>query len=206
MLFRSDWVDGVLFDSGVSSMQIDDRERGFTYAHDAQLDMRMDSSGELSAAVILNEYPEAAIAHILHIYGEERFARRIATGIVRSRASGPISSSGHLTKIIEASVPAAARRRGGHPAKRTFQALRIAVNDELTHLDQAVHQALDSVGVGGRVIALSYHSLEDRIVKKQFTLRTRTNEPHDLPLRAQDRKSTRLNSSHSSVSRMPSSA
>ena len=177
-----DEVDGVLFDLGVSSMQLDVRERGFAYAEDAPLDMRMDDSRGPTAADVLNTYDAAELARILREYGEERFARQLARAIVRRRDSRPFDRSADLVELLREVIPAPARRTGGHPAKRTFQALRIEVNDELGVLSRAVPAALDSVGVGGRVAVMSYHSLEDRLVKRAFAARTRNRVPEDLPV------------------------
>jgi 16S rRNA (cytosine1402-N4)-methyltransferase len=174
-------VDGVLFDLGVSSMQLDVRERGFAYAEDAPLDMRMNDTAGQTAADVLNTYPVEELARILKSYGEERFARRIAEAIVREREREPFSRSARLVELIRAAIPAAARRTGGHPAKRTFQALRIEVNDELSVLRRALPAAIDAIGVGGRVVVMSYHSLEDRLVKQAFAEHTKTHLPPDLP-------------------------
>jgi 16S rRNA (cytosine1402-N4)-methyltransferase len=174
-------VDGVLFDLGVSSMQLDVRERGFAYAEDAPLDMRMDDSHGTTAADVLNTYPVEELARILHQYGEEKFARRIAQAIVRERENEPFTRSARLVELLYAAIPAPARRTGGHPAKRTFQALRIEVNDELNVLRRALPAAIEAVNVGGRVVVESYHSLEDRLVKHAFTAATRTDVPDDLP-------------------------
>jgi len=175
-------VDGVLFDLGVSSMQLDVRERGFAYAEDAPLDMRMDDSTGATAADVLNTYEAADLARILRDYGEERFARQLARAIVKRRDSRPFDRSAELVELLREVIPAPARRTGGHPAKRTFQALRIEVNDELGVLSRAIPAALDAVGVGGRVVVMSYHSLEDRLVKRAFTARTRSRVPEDLPV------------------------
>jgi 16S rRNA (cytosine1402-N4)-methyltransferase len=175
-------VDGVLFDLGVSSMQLDRAERGFSYAHDAPLDMRMDPRSTLTAADIVNTYDESALADILRRYGEERFAARIAAHIVRRRAHTPLTSTGELVALLYQAIPAPARRTGGHPAKRTFQALRIAVNDELDSLRSALPVALDALAVDGRIVVLSYQSLEDRIVKQLFTEATTSRTPVDLPV------------------------
>ncbi|BBZ43628.1 ribosomal RNA small subunit methyltransferase H [Mycobacterium parmense] len=175
-------VDGVLFDLGVSSMQLDRAERGFAYAQDAPLDMRMDQESPLTAADILNDYDEAALAEILHRYGEERFARRIAARIVRQRARTPFTTTAQLVELLYQAIPAAARRTGGHPAKRTFQALRIAVNDELGSLRAALPAALDALAVGGRIVVLAYQSLEDRIVKRLFADAVASRTPVDLPV------------------------
>jgi 16S rRNA (cytosine1402-N4)-methyltransferase len=174
-------ADAVLFDLGVSSMQLDVRERGFAYAEDAPLDMRMNDTAGQTAADVLNTYPVEELSRILKIYGEERFARRIAEAVVRERAREPFTRSARLVELIRESIPAPARRTGGHPAKRTFQALRIEVNDELSVLRRAVPASIEAIGVGGRVVAMSYHSLEDRIVKQVFTERTRLDVPPDLP-------------------------
>ncbi len=175
-------VDGVLFDLGVSSMQLDRAERGFAYAQDAPLDMRMDPASHLTAADIVNTFDEAALADILHRYGEERFARRIAAQIVRQRARAPFTSTGELVALLYQAIPAPARRTGGHPAKRTFQALRIAVNDELTSLRSALPAALGALTGGGRVVVLAYQSLEDRIVKRVFADAAASRTPLDLPV------------------------
>ncbi|MBZ5733341.1 16S rRNA (cytosine(1402)-N(4))-methyltransferase RsmH [Nocardioides sp. TRM66260-LWL] len=171
----------VLFDLGVSSMQLDLRERGFAYAADAPLDMRMDGTRGRTAADLLNEAPVAELVRILRDYGEERFASRIAEAIDRERQREPFTTSGRLVELLYASIPAPARRTGGHPAKRTFQALRIAVNDELAVLERALPAALAAVAVGGRVVVEAYQSLEDRLVKQAFAAATRLDVPPDLP-------------------------
>ncbi len=176
-----DHVDGVLFDLGVRSMQLDVRERGFAYAEDAPLDMRMNDSAGMTAADVLNTYDERELARILHQYGEEKFARKIARAIVREREVEPWTRSGRLVELLYAEIPAPARRTGGHPAKRTFQALRIEVNDEIDVLRRAMPASLQAVGVGGRVVVESYHSLEDRITKQVFTEATRLDVPPDMP-------------------------
>lgn len=173
-------VDGVLFDLGVSSMQLDLPERGFAYAVDAPLDMRMGSTGP-TAADVLNTYGAAELARVLKEYGEERMARRIADAVVRERAIEPFTTSGRLVALLYDVIPAPARRTGGHPAKRTFQALRMEVNDELGVLRRAMPAAVDAIGVGGRVVVESYHSLEDRLVKRVFADATRLDVPDDLP-------------------------
>ena len=177
-------VMGLLFDLGVSSPQLDDPARGFAYAQDAPLDMRMDQTAERTAADIVNGYPPAELARILHEYGEERFARRIAEAVVRERARAPITSTERLSTIVKDAIPAATRRTGGNPAKRTFQALRIEVNDELGTLRRALPAALDRLAVGGRVVVLAYHSLEDRIVKRELVRRTADQTPPGLPVPA----------------------
>jgi 16S rRNA (cytosine1402-N4)-methyltransferase len=174
-------VDGVLFDLGVSSMQLDMRERGFAYAVDAPLDMRMNDTAGATAADVLNTYPAQELARILRQYGEERFAGRIAEAVAREREKEPFSGSARLVELIRTSIPAAARRTGGHPAKRTFQALRIEVNDELGALRRALPAAIEAIGVGGRVVVMAYHSLEDRLTKQAFNAVTRSDLPPDLP-------------------------
>jgi 16S rRNA (cytosine1402-N4)-methyltransferase len=174
-------VDAVLFDLGVSSMQLDVRERGFAYSVDAPLDMRMNDTDGPTAADVLNGYSVEELTRVLREYGEERFARRIAEAIVRERAKEPFERSGRLVELLYAAIPAPARRTGGHPAKRTFQALRIEVNDELSVLRRALPAAIDAIGVGGRVVVMSYHSLEDRITKHVFADHTRSDVPPDLP-------------------------
>lgn len=173
-------VSGVLFDLGVSSMQLDVRERGFAYAEDAPLDMRMGSAG-MTAADVLNTYEARDLARVLKEYGEEKFARKIAAAVVRERAREPFTTSARLVELLYAEIPAPARRTGGHPAKRTFQALRMEVNDELAVLRRAIPAAIDAISVGGRVVVESYHSLEDRLVKQAFTAATRLDVPEDLP-------------------------
>ncbi|HEX2895968.1 MAG TPA: 16S rRNA (cytosine(1402)-N(4))-methyltransferase RsmH [Marmoricola sp.] len=175
-------VQGVLFDLGVSSMQLDLRERGFAYAEDAPLDMRMDDTTGLTAADVLNTYPAAELARILRSYGEEKFARQIARAIVRERERAPFERSARLVDLLREVIPAPARRTGGHPAKRTFQALRIEVNDELGVLRRAIPAAIDALAVGGRVVVMSYHSLEDRMVKQELAVRSRVSVPDDLPV------------------------
>jgi 16S rRNA (cytosine1402-N4)-methyltransferase len=174
-------ADAVLFDLGVSSMQLDVRERGFAYAEDAPLDMRMDPTTGPTAADLLNTATAAELTRVLREYGEEKFASRIAGAVVRRREERPFTTSADLVELLYATIPAPARRTGGHPAKRTFQALRMEVNDELAVLRRAVPAALASVGVGGRVVVESYHSLEDRLVKRAFTAVTRLDVPPDLP-------------------------
>jgi 16S rRNA (cytosine1402-N4)-methyltransferase len=176
-----DRVQGVLFDLGVSSMQIDLRERGFSYARDAPLDMRMDPTRGQSAADVLNTYPVSELARLLKVYGEERFAQRIAQRIVREREREPFDSSARLVEVVAAAIPAAARR-SGHPAKRIFQALRIEVNDEIAVLRRALPAAIDALALGGRVVVMSYHSLEDRLTKQVLGERSRTTAPPDMPV------------------------
>jgi len=161
-------VDGILFDLGVSSPQLDDAGRGFSYMHDAPLDMRMDRQAALSAAEIINSWPEEEIKRILFEYGEERHAGRIASAIVRRRQIDPVETTGQLVQIIRSAMPPQALREKQHPAKRTFQAVRIAVNDELGALKQALEAAVALINPGGRIAVISFHSLEDRIVKECF--------------------------------------
>ncbi|GAB2644086.1 16S rRNA (cytosine(1402)-N(4))-methyltransferase RsmH [Gordonia jinhuaensis] len=175
-------ITTALFDLGVSSMQLDRAERGFAYAVDAPLDMRMNADDPLTAAEILNTYSHGEIARVLSEYGEERFAGRIASAIVREREREPFTTSGRLVELLYASIPAAARRTGGHPAKRTFQALRIEVNDELGSLRRAIPAAAEALSVGGRIAVMSYQSLEDRIVKREFAERLRSTSPPGLPV------------------------
>ncbi len=177
-----DSVQGVLFDLGVSSPQLDDPERGFAYSYDAPLDMRMDRTREPSAAEVVNRYPAEELARVLREYGEERFARRIADAVVRERSRSPITSTSRLSDIVREAIPAAARRTGGHPAKRTFQALRIEVNRELALLGRALPDALDLLSVGGRMVVLAYHSLEDRAVKRALAAAAADTTPPGLPV------------------------
>ncbi len=174
-------VDAVLFDLGVSSMQLDIRERGFAYAADAPLDMRMDGTTGDTAADVLNTYSVAELTRVLRDYGEEKFARKIARAVVSQREDAPFTTSARLVELLYAEIPAPARRTGGHPAKRTFQALRMEVNDELAVLQRAIPAAIEAIGVGGRVVVESYHSLEDRLVKRAFTAVSRLDVPDDLP-------------------------
>lgn len=175
-------VDGVLFDLGVSSMQVDTASRGFAYAQDAPLDMRMDPGQELTAETVVNTYPSGELIRVLRSYGEERFAARIAAAIVRVRAQQPLTSTRRLAELVQEAIPAPARRTGGNPAKRTFQALRIEVNGELAALEAALPAALDALVPGGRIVVLSYHSLEDRLTKRTLRQRARSSVPADLPV------------------------
>jgi 16S rRNA (cytosine1402-N4)-methyltransferase len=175
-------IDGALFDLGVSSLQLDIANRGFAYAQDAPLDMRMDQTRGPTAEEVVNTYSAAELARVLREYGEERFAARIAAAIVRERAKAPITSSAHLAELVRDSIPAATRRTGGHPAKRTFQALRIEVNGELAALRSALPATLDALVPGGRVVVMSYHSLEDRITKQALAARARSSAPPGLPV------------------------
>ena len=175
-------LDGVLFDLGVSSLQLDMRERGFAYSYDAPLDMRMDSTRGITAADIVNTYSAADLARILRDYGEERFAKRVADRIVEARAVEPFTTTARLSDLVRDAIPAATRRTGGHPAKRTFQALRIAVNDELSVLERAIPRAVAALNVSGRIAVLSYHSLEDRLVKRVFAAESTSSAPPGLPV------------------------
>jgi 16S rRNA (cytosine1402-N4)-methyltransferase len=175
-------VQGVLFDLGVSSLQLDTDARGFAYSRDAPLDMRMDASGGLTAAEILNGYDVGHLTRILRDYGEERFARRIAEAIVRARSVAPFTTSARLVDLVRDAIPAPARRTGGNPAKRTFQALRIEVNAELDVLARALPAAFDALAVGGRLVVLSYHSLEDRLVKRGLQGYAQPLVPPDMPV------------------------
>lgn len=163
-----DQVDGILFDLGVSSPQLDEAERGFSYNQDAPLDMRMDQDAELTASTIVNEWPEEEIASIIWEYGEERFSRRIARAICEARKSRPIETTLELAELVKQAIPAATRRTGPHPAKRTFQAIRIAVNAELEVFSSALVDAIELLKPGGRVSVITFHSLEDRICKQTF--------------------------------------
>lgn len=174
-------ADGMIFDLGVSSMQLDDPDRGFSYSVPAPLDMRMDQTDEITAATVVNEYSEQEITRVLREYGEEKFASRIARGIVKAREVQPLTQSVELVDIIREAIPAPARRTGGNPAKRTFQALRVEVNAELSTVRSAIPAALDVLAVGGRMVVLSYQSLEDRIVKQEFARRCVSGVPDDLP-------------------------
>lgn len=181
-------VQGILFDLGVSSMQLDEAERGFAYAQDAPLDMRMDATAGITAADILNSYSVEDLTRILRAYGEERYARRIAQRIVAEREAAPWDTSARLVDVIRAAIPAAARTSGGHPAKRTFQALRIEVNHELETLERAIPAALSLLAPRGRMVVMSYQSLEDRIVKQAFVAGASPQVPHGLPVIPEDRK------------------
>ncbi|MEU4698404.1 16S rRNA (cytosine(1402)-N(4))-methyltransferase RsmH [Nonomuraea dietziae] len=175
-------IDGVLFDLGVSSPQLDEGERGFAYSYDARLDMRMDTEQSLTAEEVVNTYSVGELTRILRDYGEERFAPRVAALIVKERAKEAITSTKRLADIVRAAIPAATRRTGGNPAKRTFQALRIEVNAELTAFETALPASLDALALGGRVVVLSYHSLEDRLTKQVLAARTRDTSPPGLPV------------------------
>jgi 16S rRNA (cytosine1402-N4)-methyltransferase len=175
-------VQGVLFDLGMSSLQLDQATRGFAYAYDAPLDMRMDPATALTAADVLNTYSAPDLARVLREHGEERFARQIAAAVVRERQRTPFTTSARLVQLLRQVIPAPARRTGGHPAKRTFQALRIEVNAELAILERALPAAVEALDIGGRIVVVSYHSLEDRLVKKTLTAQARSTAPPGLPV------------------------
>ena len=175
-------VNGVLFDLGVSSLQLDEAGRGFAYSQDAPLDMRMDPTTGITAADVVNTYQAGDLTRILRVYGVEKFASRIASAIVRERAKEPFTRTARLADLVRSTIPAPARRTGGNPAKRTFQALRIEVNGELSVLEEAVPAALDALAPEGRIAVLSYHSLEDRLVKQAFAERARSSAPIELPV------------------------
>jgi 16S rRNA (cytosine1402-N4)-methyltransferase len=175
-------VHGVLFDLGVSSMQLDRTARGFSYSVDAPLDMRMDPDAELTAAEVVNTYDEKTLTRVLREFGEERFAGRIAAQIVQRRAQRPFATTGELVELLYQAIPAPARRTGGHPAKRTFQALRVVVNGELDSLRDALPAALGALAPGGRIVVMAYQSLEDRIVKNQFAAAAASRTPPGLPV------------------------
>ena len=175
-------VDGILFDLGVSSMQLDFADRGFSYANEAPLDMRMDQSAPLTAELVLNTYSHGELARVIRNYGEERFASSIASNIVKARSENRLRTTKDLAELVKASIPAPARRIGGNPAKRTFQAIRIEVNNELKVLERAIPAGLDVLEVGGRMVVMSYQSLEDKIVKRAFQERTESKAPKGLPI------------------------
>ncbi|MFD9339039.1 16S rRNA (cytosine(1402)-N(4))-methyltransferase RsmH [Streptomyces sp. NPDC060028] len=175
-------VQGILFDLGVSSMQLDEADRGFAYAQDAPLDMRMDQTTGISAAEVLNTYAPGELVRILRQYGEEKQAKRIVSAVVRERDKEPFSNSARLVELIRDALPQAVKRTGGNPAKRTFQALRIEVNGELSGLERAIPAAVDRIAVGGRIAVLSYHSLEDRLVKQVFAAGATSTAPPGLPV------------------------
>lgn len=186
-------VVGVFFDLGVSSLQLDEADRGFAYSYDAPLDMRMDAAADSedeTAAELLAQISEPELKRILSDYGEERFSGRIARHIVEARSQTPLTTTAQLAKVIDAAVPVAAKQRGGHPAKRSFQAIRIAVNRELDVLRRAIPGAMEAVDVGGRVVVLSYHSLEDRLVKRAFAAGTKSSAPAGLPVELEEHKPT----------------
>jgi 16S rRNA (cytosine1402-N4)-methyltransferase len=175
-------ADAILFDLGVSSMQLDEVSRGFSYSREAPLDMRMDPDSWPTAAEVVNTYSAPDLARVLREYGEEKFASRIARAIVAARAERPLTTSSQLVDLVRAAIPAAARRTGGNPAKRTFQALRIEVNSELEVLARAIPAAFARLRVGGRMVVMSYQSLEDRIVKREFTAVSQVDLPPGLPV------------------------
>jgi 16S rRNA (cytosine1402-N4)-methyltransferase len=175
-------VDGILFDLGVSSMQLDRAERGFAYSKDAPLDMRMNPTTGITAADVLNTYPPGELIRILRDYGEERFAQRIVKAVVAERERRPFDHSARLVELLYDAVPAASRRTGGHPAKRTFQALRIEVNGELDSLREAMPAAIGALALGGRIVVESYQSLEDRLVKQAFAPLAKSRTPEGLPV------------------------
>ncbi|MBB4824026.1 16S rRNA (cytosine1402-N4)-methyltransferase [Sporosarcina luteola] len=176
-------VDGILYDLGVSSPQLDTPERGFSYHHDAQLDMRMDTEADLTAYEVVNEWPYEDLVRIFYRYGEEKFAKNIARKIEEARGKQPIQTTSDLVELIKAGIPAAARRTGGHPAKRVFQAIRIAVNDELGAAEKSISDALGLLGKGGRICVITFHSLEDRLCKTIFKEASSLPElPPNLPV------------------------
>jgi 16S rRNA (cytosine1402-N4)-methyltransferase len=175
-------INGALFDLGVSSIQLDETERGFSYSQDAPLDMRMDRSKGITASEIVNTYAPGKLVNILRTYGEEKFATRIVENIVKARAKAPLNSTTELATLVKESIPAATRRTGGNPAKRTFQALRIEANDELGAITRALPEALDLLMVGGRLVVMSFQSLEDRIVKEIFAQASTSTSPRNLPV------------------------
>ena len=179
---RTYGVSGALFDLGVSSMQLDQTERGFAYKTDAPLDMRMDPSQGITAADVLNTYSHGDLARVLKNYGDERFAGKIASAVLREREKEPFTTSARLVELLYATIPAATRRHGGHPAKRTFQALRVEVNAELDSLERVIPMIADELTVGGRVVFMSYQSLEDKIVKRQLAEMTKSQSPPGLPM------------------------
>jgi 16S rRNA (cytosine1402-N4)-methyltransferase len=181
-------ADAVLMDLGVSSLQLDERERGFAYSFDAPLDMRMNAQDPLTAEIVVNSYSFDDLVRIIRQYGEEKFALRIVKAIVARREAQPFTRTGDLVDVIRHAVPAAAGKTGGHPAKRTFQALRIEVNQELAVLERAVPNTLDSITLGGRLVVMSYHSLEDSIVKRQIVARSVSKAPKGLPVELEEHK------------------
>ncbi|CAB4807489.1 unannotated protein [freshwater metagenome] len=174
-------ISGALFDLGVSSMQLDETNRGFSYSHDAPLDMRMDRTQSLTASEIVNNYEPGQLVRILRTYGEEKFATRVVEAIVKAREIETLNSTLQLATLVKNAIPAATRRTGGNPAKRTFQALRIETNDELGAITRALPIALNLLSVGGRLVVMSFQSLEDRIVKELFVASTTSGTPRDLP-------------------------
>ncbi|WP_026542501.1 16S rRNA (cytosine(1402)-N(4))-methyltransferase RsmH [Paenarthrobacter nicotinovorans] len=181
-------VHGILMDLGVSSLQLDERERGFAYSYDAPLDMRMDTSRGQTAADVVNNYSEDELVRIIRKWGEEKFAGRIANRIVNARVEKPFATTGELVEQIRSVVPAAAAKSGGHPAKRTFQALRIEVNEELDVLERAVPAAVAATAMAGRIVVMSYHSLEDKIVKSVFQAGSKSSAPLGFPVELEEHK------------------
>lgn len=179
---REHGIAGALFDLGVSSMQLDQADRGFAYKVDAPLDMRMDPSAGITAADVLNTYSHGELAHILKFYGDERFAGKIASAVLKERDKQPFDTSARLVELLYNTIPAATRRTGGHPAKRTFQALRIEVNGELEAIEQVIPVISTALAVGGRVVFMSYQSLEDKLVKSAFRNLTTSSTPAGLPM------------------------
>ncbi|MBC2674174.1 16S rRNA (cytosine(1402)-N(4))-methyltransferase RsmH [Listeria booriae] len=176
-------VDGILYDLGVSSPQLDERERGFSYHQDAPLDMRMDQDAPLTARDVVNDWPYEDLVRIFFRYGEEKFSKQVAREIERRREVAPIETTGELVDCIKAAIPAPARRKGGHPAKRVFQAIRIAVNDELGAVEDSLKDAMELLKPGGRISVITFHSLEDRITKQIFTEQAKGPElPPGLPI------------------------
>lgn len=183
------YVDGILYDLGVSSPQFDDASRGFSYQHDARLDMRMDQRNPLDAWKIVNEWPYEKLVKIFFRYGEEKFSKQVARAIERNRENHSIDTTEQLVDVIKEGIPAAARRHGGHPAKKVFQALRIAVNDELGALEESLEKAIDLIDVNGRVSVITFQSLEDRLVKTMFKEKTTIEDlPSGLPIIPDDMK------------------
>ncbi|WP_080794071.1 16S rRNA (cytosine(1402)-N(4))-methyltransferase RsmH [Corynebacterium pacaense] len=181
-LARDQGISGALFDLGVSSMQLDQLERGFAYRADAPLDMRMDPTSGITAADVLNTYSHGDLARVLKTYGDERFAGKIASAVLREREKEPFTTSARLVELLYQTIPAATRRTGGHPAKRTFQALRVEVNNELESLERVLPQITGALNVGGRAVFMSYQSHEDKLVKKYFTELTTSTTPPGLPV------------------------
>lgn len=178
-----DKVDGIIYDLGVSSPQLDIPERGFSYQHDAILDMRMDQTSSLTALNVVNEWPYEDLVRIFYRYGEEKFSKQIARAIEKTRQNHTITTTFELVDIIKSAIPAAARRKGGHPAKRIFQAIRIAVNDELGAFEESLEQAIDLIKVGGRISVITFHSLEDRLCKQIFnSYEKQPDVPRGLPI------------------------
>lgn len=176
-------IEGIVYDLGVSSPQFDNADRGFSYKYDAPLDMRMNQQQQLSAKVVVNEWPYQKLVKILSRYGEEHFSKSIARAIERHRQEKPIETTGQLVEIIKEAIPAAARRHGGHPAKKSFQAIRVAVNDELGALEESLEQAFELLTVGGRISVITFQSLEDRLVKTMFKEQSSMPElPPGLPV------------------------